>query len=53
MPYSSRVLLFWGGLRGAVTLALALSLGAAAQETAPPPEEVEVVKKPATPPPSR
>jgi CPA1 family monovalent cation:H+ antiporter len=26
VPYNSRVLLFWGGLRGAVTLALALSL---------------------------
>jgi CPA1 family monovalent cation:H+ antiporter len=26
MPYTSRALLFWGGLRGAVTLALALSL---------------------------
>jgi CPA1 family monovalent cation:H+ antiporter len=26
IPYASRSILFWGGLRGAVTLALALSL---------------------------
>ena len=26
LPYASRSILFWGGLRGAVTLALALSL---------------------------
>ena len=26
IPYTSRSILFWGGLRGAVTLALALSL---------------------------